>query len=101
MYFQCGVKGINLFKEYQGMVKKKNPNILYSPTHNLSSTVGYFDGASMNGLCGCGVILMLNSDGLFRLSMRGGNGSNTRSQLLGLWGILKFDSLNDITSLYL
>ena len=64
------------------MVKQKTPKILYPPIHNFSTAMGYFDGASSNVDCGCGMILMLNMDHLFRLWMGGGKGSNTRAKLL-------------------
>ena len=47
--------------------------------------MGYFDGASSNGYCGCGMILMLNNYHFFRLWMGGGKGRNTRDELLDLY----------------
>ena len=60
--YQCVFKGISIFKEYQNTVKEKNPKTMYVPLHNLSSVVGYFDGASSNCECGSNMILFLNSD---------------------------------------
>ena len=53
----------------------------------------------MDGCCGSGMVLMLNKDHIFNLWMGGGKGSNTRVELMGLWGVLKFDALNGIVSL--
>ena len=44
------------------MAKKNNTNNLYCPIHNFSSSVRIFDGASINGECGCSMIIMLNFD---------------------------------------
>ena len=52
----------------------------------------YFNGASSNGECGCGMVLFLNNDHFFKVWMGGGIGSNTRAELINLWGILCFAS---------
>ena len=91
--YLCVIKGINLFKEYQNAIKEKNPKILYVPFHNCFLDVGYFDGASSNGEFSCGMILFLNNDHFFNPCLGGGLVSNTKVELLSLFGLLHFASL--------
>ena len=63
------------------------------------STLDFFDGSSMNGLCGSGMMVKLNESHWFNLWMGGGHGNNTKAELLGLWGAMFFANKCGIDSL--
>jgi hypothetical protein len=52
--------------------------------------IGFFDGVEDNLHCGAGMILKINHHHFFRLNMYAGIGTNTREELLALWGLLFF-----------
>ena len=88
----CGIRGINLFKDYETINNRKFKK--NCPLVDVSSAVvGYFDGASNLNHCGCGMVLVLNKDHFFNLCMGGSLGSNTKAELLSLFGLLHFASL--------
>ena len=53
----CGLKGISLFKKYMELKHSKKTKMLYAPVKTSLSADGFFDGASSNNLCGCGMVL--------------------------------------------
>ena len=59
----------------------------------------FFDGASVEGCCGSGMVLMINKKHILKLWMGSGKGSNTMVELLRLWGFLHFATQNGIVSL--
>ena len=75
----CGIKSISLFKDFFGMEKPKKTKVLYASIIKSLLAVGYFDRASSNDLCGCGMVLILNNDHIFNLRMGGGIESNTKA----------------------
>ena len=83
---------MSLYKELQVNGKEMTSKSLYAPSFIGISAFGYFDGASSNGECGCGMVLFLNNDHFFILWMGRGICSNTRAELKILWGILSFAS---------
>ena len=56
-FHQCFIKGMSLYKEFQVTGKETTSKSLYAPSFTSFLTFGYFDGASLNGECGCGMIL--------------------------------------------
>ena len=52
--------------------------------------MGYFDGASNNSSYGLGMVVNLNKDHYFSLSLGGGQGTNSKAELLSLYGLLQF-----------
>ena len=58
---------------------------------------GFFYGASSNFSYGYGMVLSLNKDHYFSLILGGGRGTNTKDELLSLWGLLQFSSLIGIS----
>ena len=61
--------------------------------------VGYFDGASNAGACGAVIVIIVDSLISFRLLMDSGYGTNTKSELLALWGLLFFAKYKNFPSL--
>ena len=59
--------------------QSKKTKVLYVATLYSLCDVGFFDGASFNNLCGCGMVLILNKDHYFNLRMGGGIGCNTKA----------------------
>ena len=54
--------------------------------------IGFFDGAIVGGLCGIGIFLKISSDDFFRVHFVGGEGSNMKAEIVGLWGLLHLTS---------
>ena len=63
------------------------------------AAIGFFNRASKDGSCGCGMVLKISEFHVFNLPMAGDKGRNTKAELLGLWGILYFVKLCGIESL--
>ena len=59
-------------------------------------TVGYFDGAKHGGYRGAGMIIKINQTSYYSLKLSIGLGSNTKVELLALWGLLYFAKEKDI-----
>ena len=64
-------------------------NPCYPPEVN-DVVIGFFDGVEKDGMCGAGMVIMLHMEHSFWLRMDVGRGTNTRSELLALWGLLLF-----------
>ena len=52
--------------------------------------IGFFDGAQQDGLCGAGMVIRIRNNLSYRLWMGVGKGTNTKAELLALWGLLYF-----------
>ena len=52
--------------------------------------VGFFDDAAQHGSCDCGVVLRLDMGKQYHLWWHSGFGSNTRANIIALWGLLWF-----------
>ena len=61
----CGIKGINLFKEYMDLSHSKKTKKLYYPDSSSFRDEAFFDGASSNSSCGCGMVISLNKERYF------------------------------------
>ena len=64
-----------------------------------STPWGYFDGAAQNNICGGGVVLYVNENHYFEMSVGLGAGSNNRAELLSLQLILIFAAKKGCRSL--
>lgn len=64
---------------------------------NFSFPFGFFDVASQSRDCGAGMVLRIVVDHHFHLNMRAGRGSNTRAELVALWGLLHFALVRGIS----
>lgn len=62
--------------------------------------LGYFDGAAQGGLCGAGMVLKLIADHEYHRMFLAGVGTNTRAELLALWGLLSFARNLNIEQLF-
>lgn len=69
------------------------------PSANLSKRLtpraicyplGYFDGTSHHSICGCGAWLLVSPDCHYKIFWNGGVGTNTKAEVLALWGLLWF-----------
>ena len=69
------------------------------PAEVCEGLVGYFDSASNAGAYGVGIVIVLDSLISFRLLMDFGYGTNTKSELLALWGLLFFAKYKNFMSL--
>ena len=59
-------------------------------------SVGFFDGAEQNGSYGAGMVIQMTVKHSFSICMNLGRGTNTRDELLALWGLLHFDLVRGI-----
>ena len=50
--------------------------------------MGFFDGATSNGLCGYGFVTKLGKDKVMKSWLKDGIGTNTRVEVVGLWSLL-------------
>lgn len=60
------------------------------PIDYVMYPIGFFGGAAQLGVGGAGMVIKLSDNHFFHLRMGAGRGSNTRSKLLALWGLLWF-----------
>lgn len=58
--------------------------------HQMSYIARYFDGAAQNSCCGCGAQLKLDTRCHYKIFQNGGPGTNTRAEVLDLWGLMWF-----------
>lgn len=68
------------------------------PNFNKDLAWIMFDGACQGclGKCGAGMTLYLNDNHYFHLKLGVGVGTNTRVELIALWGFLSFSKSKDI-----
>lgn len=50
--------------------------------------MGFFDGAALEGRCGVGLFIKLGRNTVLKGWLKAGVGSNTRAELVALWGLL-------------
>ena len=60
----------------------------------------FFDGATKDGFCGVGMVIRMENSLSYKLRMDAGRGTNTKSELLVLWGLLYFSFQKKILDLY-
>lgn len=60
------------------------------PSIDYEVPVGFFDRALKNTSCGAGMLLYIKSDHKILLKMGVATESNTKSELLSLWALLRF-----------
>lgn len=54
--------------------------------------MGFFYGAAQNQNCGCGAWLLLSRTCHYKLFWFGGSGTNTRAEVIALWGLMWFSN---------
>ena len=95
-HYFTGRSAIGWVQSYGGL-DQREPNmrtiIALAEQHG---TVGYFDGAEQGGYCGAGMIIEINQTSYYSLKLSIGPGSNTKVELLALWGLLYFAKEKDI-----
>ena len=55
----------------------------------------FFDGACKEGICGCGIILNISNNHAFHMQLGAWTGTNTRAEMLAMWGLFDFAKKND------
>jgi ribonuclease HI len=70
-----------------------------NPVYFRQRPIGFFDGATSNGLCGVGIVLKMRDSHFFKIHMAVGAGNNIRAELLALWGLLSFSISRQILEL--
>lgn len=63
--------------------------------------MGLFDGAANDGQCGVGVVLKTTSSHCYRGHLKVGLGTNIKTELLALWGLLNMSLHCGIISLFI
>lgn len=58
--------------------------------HEINYTAGFFYDAAQNQNCGCEVWLLLSPSCHYKLFWYGGLGTNTRAEVIALWGLMWF-----------
>lgn len=64
--------------------------VILPPLVEQQGAIAFFDGAEQNDICGVGMVLKLSSILSYRLNMGARRGSDSRAELLALWGLLYF-----------
>lgn len=83
-------KALAWLHSYGSFSNKVRTRIIPVPFLVQHSTVGYFDGAAHGGFCGAGMMIRIQPDITYILGLGIGRGTNTRAELLALWGLLRF-----------
>jgi len=69
--------------------------------NHISFPSGFFDGAEKNGRCGCGVVLYIDAVVSYRIHWYEGMGTNTRAELVALWGLLLFIAEKQVSVIHI
>lgn len=85
---QLSFKVVGFYLEYGEIKVKKRSRVPCFPFIEANGVIGFFDGASQMDNCGCGFCIKLSSSHLIYGWFGGGEGSNTRAELLVCWGLL-------------
>lgn len=68
-----------MFKDYKSEKEKEKSRILKQPSFDPNCSVGYFDGAQKDGICGAGMVLNIKRGHSIRFKMGVGYGNNTQA----------------------
>ena len=72
---------------------------ILSPVYFDDSLIGFFYGAATKNRCGIGICLKLSSDHIYQAYFAGGEGSNIKAEIQGLWGLLHLASMLSLSNL--
>lgn len=97
---QLSFKIVGFYLEFAYYKVRKGIRVPSFPIIDGNSVVGFFDGASQMGSCGCGLYIKLSSSHVIYGWFGGGEGTNTRVELLAYWGLLFMASLRKVYSLH-
>lgn len=61
-----------------------------------SHTMGFFDGACSEGLCGCGATILMQAGLQYHFHWSAGARSSSRAKLVAVWGIIRCASWLEI-----
>ena len=90
---------LNLFKEYENLVYKRITKRLFKPAKVSNGAIGFFDDAFKLYNCGCGFVLNLSKYHFLYFNFGGGPGTNTKAELLSLYGLLLIASLIGVSDI--
>ena len=68
----------------------KSTKVISQPYFPSYLAIASFNGSSVDGKCGSGMVIKINDSHFFNRWMGSGVRSNTRTELLGMWGVLFF-----------
>jgi ribonuclease HI len=86
-------------KEYKDDSEGIILDYILSPVYFENKPIGFFDGVAAGGKCGVGIFLKFSSEHVIKATIVVGEGTNTKAEILGLWGLLslaKFLHLNEL-----
>ena len=63
-------------------------DFILNPNYFDNNPIGFFYGTAERGICGVGIVLNFNTQHFFKAHFDVGVGTNTKAELLGLWGLL-------------
>lgn len=75
-------------KDYCCIRRRGTTSHLKYPVFDPCCSVGYFDGAQKDLMCGAGMVIHIKRGHSLRLWIRAGHGTNTQAELLALWDLL-------------
>lgn len=85
-----------MFKEYNRQRLPSGRKIHVEPILPQNVICGFFAGAALKESSGAGMFIQIDKNTRYSMWMGGRNGSNTRAELLALWGILSFAKIKTI-----
>jgi ribonuclease HI len=94
-----GKKNLLSIQEFHDETKPDSLDYILSPVYFDDSPIGFFDGAATENRCGIGICLKLSSDHIYQAYFAGGEGSNMKAEIQGLWGLLHLASLLSLSNL--
>ena len=84
------LKALSSLHAYGHLQKKKNIWVCHILWEEQLGVIGFFDGAQEDGLCGAGMVIRIRNNLFYRLWMEADKETNTKAELLALWGLLYF-----------
>lgn len=90
-------RSIRAFKELALDMGKPSNSLKRGPKFSSNHPWSFFDGTSLDGVCGGGKVLFLFDHHYFSMQLGASRGTNTKDELLALWGLLTVAKEKDIT----
>lgn len=96
--FITGLKILTIYREYRRQPSILKKRRLIQPFIYDFQLVGYFDGATKDGVGGCGFVLYLNENHYYRGWMGLVTGTNNLAELSAIWALLYWAHYLNINS---
>ena len=89
------------YKDYSSLQQRRKVRLPRAPIIHMDCVMGFFDGATQVGRCGCGILIKFFVHHYVTGWFGGGVSSNIRAELLACWGLLLLETYKHITNLHI